>query len=162
MERPKQISKISLDEFLLDDFALLAIITPLENYKLAFHINKSMEIAFQRERIDLEVKTGDNLHYFAHYSYDDCHTGTHWRLIENHSTQSIIHVTDDAILFDEYTSTNHFLPEFKTVDFLIKIEDYDECMDLSPIIAQLQKIKNVSAVYHIDNNIIKSKKNLFL
>src|SRR5690606_18460145 len=116
-----------------------AIITPLENYKLAFHINKSMEIAFQRERIDLEVKTGDNLHYFAHYSYDDCHTGTHWRLIENHSTQSIIHVTDDAILFDEYTSTNHFLPEFKTVDFLIKIEDYDECMDLSPIIAQLQK-----------------------
>jgi hypothetical protein len=162
LEKPKQISKLSLDDFMIDDFALIAIITPLENFKLAYHINKNLEIAFVKEREDIEIITGENLHHFTHYSYDDANTGTHWRLIENQSTQNSFKVTGDTIIFDEYSSTTHFLPEFKTVDYLIKIEDYDEYMDLNPLITQLLKIKNISTVYQIDNDIIKSKKNLFL
>lgn len=161
-EKPKQINKLSLDDSFFDDFALLAIITPLENFKLAYHINKNLEISFEKDREDIEIITGKNLHYFTHFSYKDINTGTHWRLIQNYSSESIFESTGDTIIFDEYTSTNHFLPEFKAVDYLIKIEDYDESIDLNPMLSQLLKIKNISTVYQIDNDIIKSKKNLFL
>lgn len=162
IEKTKHISKLSLDDFMIDDFALIAIRTPLEDYKLAYHINKYLETSFVKETKELEIKTGENIHYFSHYTHEDLYSGTYWRLIENQSCQSSYQSIDDTIHFDDYTSSNHFLPEFKTIDFLIKIEEYNETIDLAIWINQLQKIKNITTVYQIDNEIIKSKKNLFL
>src|SRR5690606_41170984 len=120
VEKAKHISKLTLDEFITDDFVLLAIITPLETYKLAYFINRALEVFLEKGRTDIKIKKGKNSHFYSHYFYDDIHRGTYWRLIDNVSHRSEYKPEGDSILFDDYTSSDLFLLEFKQVDVLLK------------------------------------------
>lgn len=162
VEKAKHISKLTLDEFITDDFVLLAIITPLETYKLVYFINRALEVFLEKGRTDIEIKKGKNSHFYSHYFYDDIHTGTYWRLIDNVSHRSEYKPEGDSILFDDYTSSDLFLPEFKQVDVLLKIEEFEEQFDIAKLIHNIQQIKGVTTIYTIDNHTIKYKKNLFL
>ena len=162
IDKPKQISKITLEDIASENYVLLAIITTLEDYKLAFHFNKHLSTKFTREINDIQLISSENTHSFSNYSHDDYSTGTFWRLIENKSHQSSFNAKNDSIRFEEYTSSVLFLPEFKNVDFLLKIEDFEDNFDLINLASQIEQIKNITKVYLIEPENIKSKKNLFL
>jgi hypothetical protein len=52
------------------------------------------------------------------------------------------------------------LPEFKKVDYFLKIEKNNDAMDISNIQLLLNTIDSISAVYIVETNQIKSKNNL--
>ena len=60
----------------------------------------------------------------------------------------------------EVSTTIHLLPEFKKVDFFLKIDNSDEAVDFSEIQQQLNSIESIAAIYAVDTNKIKSKNNL--
>jgi len=54
----------------------------------------------------------------------------------------------------------YLLPEFKKVDYFLKIENLDETMDVIKILADLNTIDTISAIYTVETIKIKSKNNL--
>jgi ribosomal protein L25 (general stress protein Ctc) len=52
------------------------------------------------------------------------------------------------------------IPEFKKVDYFLKIENDEVEIDVSKIINALKKIERVSTVYPVEVEKIKSKNNL--
>lgn len=66
--------------------------------------------------------------------------------------------------FSEETTTKnvttYLLPEFKKVDYLIKIETDFENTPIRKTLSQVQEIKEVISAYVVESEHIKSKKNL--
>jgi hypothetical protein len=60
----------------------------------------------------------------------------------------------------EVSTKVFLLPEFKKVDYFLKIENNEDTMNVSKIQILLNTIDNVSTVYTVDTNQIKSKNNL--
>lgn len=59
-----------------------------------------------------------------------------------------------------FTTNDFLLPEFKNVDFLLKIEQEIDCDLLSSYISKMNAIEKITMVYAIDNQKIKTKNNL--
>ena len=60
----------------------------------------------------------------------------------------------------EVATKVYLLPEFKKVDYFLKIENNEDAVSMSNIQILLNTIDNVSTVYSVDMNQIKSKNNL--
>ena len=60
----------------------------------------------------------------------------------------------------EVATKVYLLPEFKKVDYFLKIENLDETMNGTKIQTALNSIDNISAIYTVETNKIKSKNNL--
>jgi hypothetical protein len=54
----------------------------------------------------------------------------------------------------------YLLPEFKKVDYFLKIENMEKTISLSEIQALLNTIDSISTVYTVEINKIKAKNNL--
>jgi hypothetical protein len=84
-------------------------------------------------------------------------------LIENKKEITIAQNAKLSNLFTEneaFTNTFYFLPEFKKVDYLLKIEGDDNQINLEKITKKLKKIDHVTTVYSVNKDQIKSKNNL--
>ena len=60
----------------------------------------------------------------------------------------------------EVSTKVFLLPEFKKVDYFLKIENTEEVMDIKEIQLLLNTIENISTAYSVDTHKIKSKNNL--
>jgi len=67
-------------------------------------------------------------------------------------------------LFQYVVSTiskqGYLLPEHKTVDYFLKVENTDEQFEIGTVIEKLKSIKVISTAYEIRVEAIKSKNNL--
>ncbi len=54
----------------------------------------------------------------------------------------------------------YLLPEYKKVDYFLKIENAADSLDVSEITTQIKNIERITTVYTVDVENIKSKNNL--
>jgi hydroxymethylpyrimidine pyrophosphatase-like HAD family hydrolase len=156
--------KLTMEELYVDEFQLIAIHTSLEDYRLAYFLNQSLSIKLKKCEDDLQVKSKKGESNFSRFEYENddlCHT---WNLIENKINISnvVVDLVDDLFSSNQnlFTTNTFLLPEFKNVDFLLKINK-DEAIDLIPnYISKINAIEKVSLVYVIENYKIKTKNNL--
>lgn len=157
------IHKLNLGEFDEIDYYLIAIHTLLEDYRLAYFINQKLPIILAKSSHDIPVSNKEGETFFSRFSYADTENEVNWDLVQNKN--EITHITKNAPqnLFSdvaiEITTKVFLLPEFKKVDYFLKIENND-CVDIIAVQNTLNTIENVSTVYHIDTNQIKAKNNL--
>ncbi|RYJ41519.1 IPExxxVDY family protein [Flavobacterium beibuense] len=157
------IHKLLIDDFVTIDYELIAIHSSLEDYRLAYFINRELSILLEKspKNIGIKVKEGESC--FSRFIYEDIDKDITWNLIENKNT--IVSKQEENIsLFDAAgldVSTNVFLlPEFKKVDYIIKIENICGHLALEELIEKLLKIRHVTTAYKIDHQKLKSKNNL--
>lgn len=158
------IHKLDIGEFDEIDYDLIAIHTTIEDYRLAYFINKIFLINLGKssDEVHINVKEGETK--FSRFYYYDSEKAIVWNLIQNKNKvfQNINEPTKN--LFSNATleiSTKVFLlPEFKKVDFFLKIEKMDNSINVSDIKNKLNTIERISTAYVIDIDHIKSKNNL--
>jgi hypothetical protein len=128
---------------------------------LAYLLNKNLNINLVRKRQDLDYK------YFAAsyaiYEWEDKNQMTTWNLISNVCKKEMDSLQSSGSLFNNeqlVLKTYHLLPEFKNVDYLIKITSEEESVDEKKLLQTLQGIPQLITSYSIDNEHIKSKDNL--
>ena len=156
--------KLTMEELYVDEFQLIAIHTSLEDYRLAYFLNQSLSIKLKKCEDDLQVKSKKGESNFSRFEYENddlCHT---WNLIENKINISnvVVDLVDDLFSSNQnlFTTNTFLLPEFKNVDFLLKINQ-DLTINLMPnYISKINAIEKVSLVYVIENYKIKTKNNL--
>lgn len=158
------IHKLDFDEFDEIDYHLVAIHTSLEDYRLAYFINKKLPINLylNKDEININIKEGESK--FSRFNYYDKDKRITWNLIQN-KNEVIQHKNENSNnLFSninmEVSTKVYLLPEFKKVDYFLKIENMEDSMNLSKIQFLLNTIENISTAYTIETNTIKTKNNL--
>lgn len=153
------IHKIQINDFISDDYELIAIHSSLEDYKLAYMLNKALGIQLSKNLTYVEIAIAEGKSAFSNYTFDDEKNDVIWTLIENKTT-IINSNAQTTSLFEQVDITVFLLPEFKKADYLLKIENIDYGFDSESIIDKIQEIKNITTAYTIDITNLKSKNNL--
>ena len=150
-----QIHTLGLEDFYEDEYSLIGIHSALEDYRLAYLLNKNLDTRFAKSNKDLEFKKNKNklsfsIFNFLHKKYD-----FEWFLIANSFKKENKTTANELLLTTE--TKLYLIPEKKKVDYFIKISG-----EIAPhyVLNIVQKIKNIEQVitsYKIDKNTLKSK-----
>lgn len=156
--------KLDFDDEMDESFELLAIHCSEEEYKLAYLLNFHLGIRLARRRTDLDFTTEVGLIAFPIYDFEDTHQHSCYHLVANkcHSVEKSFHGAGDLFGLEpfEKSNTHYLFPEFKKVDYFLKVYSDFESLSLREIISRINQIKEVISAYTIDLREIKSKNNL--
>ena len=158
------IHKLDLGEFDEIDYYLIAIHTSLEDYRLAYFINQKLPINLSKSKNEIQINIKEGETNFSRFYYNDAEKDVSWNLIQNkneviqYKKGSTLNLFSNVMM--EVSTKVFLLPEFKKVDYFLKIENNEDTMNVSKIQILLNTIDNVSTVYTVDTNQIKSKNNL--
>lgn len=157
-----QAHRLTLEEVAQQPFKLFAIHSHVEEYKLAFILNKNLNLCLSRTPTDVDLYNKSGQSFFSLYAYNDQLNYCTYYLVNNksnsHGTTTIV---EDTLFDNEFTLTSaHLLPEWKKVDFFLKIEGETDAILKRPFLRYLNSISQISTAYGIDKSQIKSEENL--
>ncbi len=112
-----QIHSLDFDDFYDISYYLIGIHTTVEDYKLAYLLNKTLQIKLYKTN-DLDFKNKNNNAKFSLFEYHNKKLDQKWFLIHNVNNQTI--VTNQSELFAEQNIKSYLIPENKKVDDLLK------------------------------------------
>ncbi|MBO3096929.1 IPExxxVDY family protein [Gelidibacter pelagius] len=155
------LHKLLVDDFYDASYSLLAVHCRLEDYRLAYLLNKYLNLNLKRQPQDLDYK------YFAAsypiYEWFDEELFTTWNMVSNVCKREEDSLQSSGSLFstnEKVLKTYHLLPELKNVDFLIKITNDDRYLDEKLMLDKIQAIPRVITTYTIDVDQLRSRDNL--
>lgn len=144
------------EDFYDDSFLLIAIHSSLDDYAMAYHLNQTLKANFKRSNNDFDLSENSS---FPWFDWVDQFHDRYWVLIANQSTKQELLVNNDLFQNETTYSRPRLVPEYKDVDYFLKIED-EEGLESGEIVKILTKIPKVIAVYTVGTEKLKSKKNL--
>src|SRR5690606_782128 len=109
---------------------------------------------------DLKFNNGG---IYSVYEWENEHELKLWNFVSNiYKKQEVLSVTDETSLFRTETTTRtiQLVPEYKKVNYFLKISDETQTVNTSKIIGRIQKIPQVATAYTIDVDQLTSKGNL--
>lgn len=156
-----KIHKLNIQDFNEIDYSLIAVHTTLEDYHLAFLINSQLKISLKKDKEEI-ISNSDSVEAaFTKFSFEDEKCGLLWSLIQNQKWIETKQPQDGFFVFEEPQKKKVFLlPEFKNVDYFLKIEEMETDDQAVTISTKIQQIDKVTAAFIIDTERIKSKNNL--
>lgn len=155
------LHKLLVDDFEDETYSLLAIHCNLEDYRIAFLLNQFLNINLKRCAYDLDFQY--TTASYSVYEWEDNKRQSMWNLIGNIFKREEDSLVSSGSLFDatsKVIKTYNLIPEYKNVNYFLKIENDDHYMNLKNIISIIQKIPQIVTVYDIDVSTLKSKNNL--
>ena len=154
------IRKLNLEDSFSEEFSLLAIHTDLEDFRLAYFLNKKLGLNLSRKEFDLNFI--DSKGNFSVFEYIDQDSFLKWNLISNiynHNFTTNINNNDLFELSNELVKKFNLLSEYKNVNFLLKLENNENQVDLEDIIKEIKNIPQIITLYNINKD-LKNKENL--
>jgi len=156
------VHKLVLNDFFEEAlYTLIAIHCTVEDYRLAYLLNNYLNIRLTRKSADLDYNNGKAT--FSIFEWEDPKYLTTWNLVFNVCKAELFQEEDYQSLFDsqeKIITTFHLIPEYKRVNYFLKIDgELDEDKE-KQIINNILKIPQISTAYSIDANQLKSKNNL--
>ncbi|MFT5242199.1 MAG: hypothetical protein ACJA1H_000414 [Glaciecola sp.] len=155
------LHKLLVDDFYDASFSLIAIHCRLEDYRLAYLLNKHLELNLRRKEHDLDYNYFDAS--FAIFEWENEKIDSVWNLVSNICKKEEPALQSSGSLFDNQstvTRTVNLLPELKTVDYLIKVSNEDRHFNEKLILNIIQTIPQVITTYSVDIEQLKSKEHL--
>jgi len=156
--------KLHIEELEELDFNLLAIHTSLEDFRLAYFLNQKLQINLSKNKEEIKIKNKEGDTHFSRFTFEDNKKDVFWNLIENENEITLKQNNFNQGLFSEsnhsFITKDFLLPEYKKVNFFLKIEAPKESVIPTEITTLIKSIDKISTVYFIDVENIKSKNNL--
>ncbi|HEX8562296.1 MAG TPA: IPExxxVDY family protein [Flavobacterium sp.] len=154
--------KLHIDEFDEIDYQLIAIHTSLEDYRLAYFLNQKLPVLLSKSKNEIQVRIKEGAASLSRYVFEDSDREICWNLVQNRN-EVIVRKNEDAqsLFADsdlEIATKVYLLPEFKKVDYFLKVENAQ--IPVTEIYEKIQTIAQISTVYQVDTTKIKSKNNL--
>lgn len=128
------------------DFSLLAAVSQLKEYKLAWLINRTLRLELAKcDDVTFEFLGKGNLS-ISNFLFQTEHSSL--RLLKNRS------YTEGAL------GHSFLIPELKKFDYLIMIQGFEDSFTLSQIMERLREMEGLQFLKQIDVQSLKSKENL--
>ncbi|WP_179009328.1 IPExxxVDY family protein [Winogradskyella forsetii] len=155
------LHKLQVDDFYDDSFKLIAIHCRLEDYRLAYLINKYLGLKLERKDKDIDFKYLESS--YSIFEWDNETEYILWNLISNMCKKEEDGLASTGTLFnksEKVLKTFNLISEFKKVDYFIKISDEIQNVNEKLIVHKLQAIPQIITSYTVDPLKIKSKDHL--
>ncbi|TJY38185.1 IPExxxVDY family protein [Pontimicrobium aquaticum] len=155
------LHKLLVDDFDIETYSLLAIHCTLEDYRIAYLLNKQLQISLQRKQQDIDVQYTASS--FPIYEWKDKNQQTIWNLVSNVCKKEEDSMASSGSLFETQNKilrTHNLIPEYKKVNYLLKINNDGNFINERAIIHKIQEMPQVAAVFSINVSQLKSKDNL--
>jgi hypothetical protein len=158
---------MAIHKFILDDsfdeavYTLIGLHCRLEDYRLAYLLNRYLGITLSRKASDLDYENGQVS--YSIYEWEDDKQLITWSLVSNICKTEELQQRDYKSLFDtqeKIIKTFHLLPEHKTVNFFLKIESEFSFSKEKYILDSILRIPQIATAYSIDSSQLKSKDHL--
>lgn len=146
---------LTLDDFWEEEYSLIGIHTVLEDYRLAYLLNKNLNTCFSKSKKDLEYMKNKQKTSFSIYNYKNKEYGFDWFLIANSFKKENQTAFNELLLTTE--TKTYLIPEMKKIDFFIKITGEATNNYVVKNISKIKSIEQVITAYLIDKNTLKSK-----
>jgi hypothetical protein len=158
------VHKLHLEEFDEIDYQLIAIHSPLEDYRLAYFINQNLPVNLKKSNSNIHISNKEGETQFTRFIFEDEKKDVCWSLIQNQNDVVVSINSENQGLFansnTNFSTKIYLIPEFKRVDYFLKIENADDLIDINSITDSIKRIDRVSTVYAVEVEKIKSKNNL--
>lgn len=148
------------DVFCEDLYILIGIHCTIEDYRLAYLLNKHLSVNLIRKPLDLDYNDGKSS--YSIFEWEDNKQLITWNLVSNICKTTSYQDVNYGSLFEnqeQITRKTYLLPEYKRVNYFLKI-DSDNLSEESHILNTILKMPQVITAYGIDINKIKYKDNL--
>jgi len=155
------LHKLLVDDFDVETYSLFAIHCTLEDYRVAYLLNKQLQINLQRKANDLDMHY--NSSSFSIYEWEDKNQRMVWNLVSNVCKKEEESMVSSGSLFETQNKilrTHNLIPEYKKVNYLLKIDNDGNFINERAIVQKIQDISQIAAVFSIDVSQLKSKDNL--
>jgi len=140
------MKKLKLENDVQYDFTLVGITCTLKEYRLAWKLNKLLEIQLNKEKdIEIEFLKNQNL-IISNYLHET--ENSQIRLLKNKST-------DDFTIQSAY-----LLPELKEFDYFIIIRGFEDTISIDVLKSRIATIVEVHYTKEFVIENLKSKENL--
>lgn len=149
-----QIHSLGLNDFSEEDYSLIGIHTALEDFKLAYLLNKNLHTKFIKSKEDLHFEKSKQAS-FSMFNYSSKKYDSDWFLIANSSKRESQTESNELLITSETKS--YLIPEKKKIDFFVKISGEIQYSFLSQTVSKIKEIDQVITSYLIDKNSLKSK-----
>lgn len=137
------MNKLTLKYELDIDFNLIAITSPLKDYRLCYYINKVTGLDLCKvEDHEIWIES-QRPTYFGRYTYEDVNNDTFYFLLNNKGVEGGI-----------------LIPEMKVTDFFLLVKNAIDEELLQWQITQINNLADVVVASEIDPHKLKSKENL--
>lgn len=149
------VHKIS-EDFYEISFSLIAMHCSLEDHTMAYELNKCLKLNFKRCAKDLDLTTQVS---FPIFDWNDDIKEEYWALIANKSQKENNGVRTDLFQDEPLYTTGYLIPEYKEVDYFLKIEQDATAMG-GNLLKSILSIPKVVLAYYVETENLKSKNNL--
>ena len=155
------LHKLQVDDFYDDSYKLIAVHCRLEDYRLAYLLNKHLGLKLERKEKDLDFKYLESS--YSIFEWDNETEYVIWNLISNVCKKEEVSLYSSGTLFNEsekVLKTFHLISEYKKVDYFIKISDEIKNVNERDVLIKLQAIPQIITSYTVNPLKIKSKDHL--
>jgi hypothetical protein len=151
---------LDISDFIDTSFSLFGIKTSLDDYRLAYFLNKQLKTRFEKTENNLEFEQNKKKQSFSLFNYEDIYNYNDWFLISNKFVQtSTNNQTVNLFTTTNYNfdSINYLIPERKSFDFFLKITGGVKHTLSKELIQNIKSIQQIEAVFEINPDELKSK-----
>ncbi|MDG1161407.1 MAG: IPExxxVDY family protein [Flavobacteriaceae bacterium] len=147
-----QVYSLDIDDFNEDNYTLIGIHTALEDFKLAYLLNKNLDTHFSKANYSLDFESNAS---FSVYNDINEEYGFELYLISNSYTEERTNASDTIVLATE--TKTYLIPEKKKVDYFIKIVGEPTQETIYKTVNQIKQINQVVTSYTVELDSLKSK-----
>lgn len=159
-----QSHKLVLDSLFDEGYKLIAVHSSLEEYRMAFLLNKVLNIQLARAKKDIDFKHKKVLATYSLYKFYDESNMNSYYLFNNkfRGKNAVPQAPALGGLFEgaEEAVTTFLVPEYKRVDYMLKIEGDPSEGLVKELVKKINKVPNVGTAYQIEPDQIKNQENL--
>ncbi|MFT5925667.1 MAG: hypothetical protein ACI9WL_000408 [Rubritalea sp.] len=141
-----------------EPYILMAIHAAIEPYRMAYLINKHLQVSFRRTEVDQDILQPAYTANYPVYKHFDQEQNAAFYLIPNKYWGISNEETASQSLFNNAESSEVktlLIKEYGTVDFLLKVEKDEDYFPVKKLLNTLGEIPQVISVYQLDTFKIK-------
>lgn len=154
--------KLVLDDVFEDlNYSLIAIHCSLEDYRLAYLLNKELSLNLARNEEDLDFENMSTS--YSIYEWEDMGHQAVWNLVSNvyRKETDTANFSDSLFGDNEKTvQTHNLISEHKNVDYFLRISSETTFSNDKTIVNRIQEIPQIITAYAVDVTKLKSRNNL--
>ena len=144
---------LKLIDILPCDYKLFAVHSALDDYRLAYFLNKTLQLQLAKENKKASLLDTFSGKYFSYYYWENPLLGTAWHCIGN---KLLIEKEMQSLsLFESTTSLIYLIDKYKKVDYFLKI-DTERRIDTTSLLSKISEIPATTA-YTIDTDTLNNK-----
>lgn len=138
MKNSRKITKLQIENDVMEDFFLIGIVSSEPDYKLSLRLNKKLNISLKgRAPIRPEGLNEDSL--FSRFTAQNASSNVIYNLFSNRSGNS------------------YLLSKLRNIDYILQLVDIEDRVDVDELTAKLRETESVTAVFRISTDSLKDK-----